>query len=339
MHKLAVVLTLVFAACGGGASLSLEEYPQEVRDAFCQNFVKCGVIKDLETCRKLDFGVDIQLTETFLAAVDSGKAKFNGDKAKSCVDGIADASCDVFDDTQRAGPVECSQILTGTLRAGGACTVSAECISLDCRIQDCNMACCPGTCLGDTAPVVAKLGEACQRQTTRCETGSYCDSDSGTCLAVKPLNAECTSQDACDSGLACVGTVTSGNCVKPPKLGETCTSFCSDFDAVCDPTSKLCVKVVLGGEACVINAGGSNCSPLYFCDGGRCSGGTPLGATCAADNECADFRAFCDIPDNSDTGTCALPKANGGTCLFDTDCQSLACDPSTFVCVDETVCM
>jgi hypothetical protein len=151
----------------------------------------------------------------------------------------------------------------------------------------------------------------------------------------------CRSQAECDYGLACVGngSADSGNCVKLPKLGEACTFFCSEFGAVCDPTSKKCVKVVLGGEACLGDFTGSNCSQLYECDAGRCSGGVALGATCNPGDHCADRFAFCDVAAGAVTGTCVLPKTNGAQCELDEDCDSFRCDDATLLCVDEPVCM
>ena len=337
MTKLAVALALLIAACGGGDSLSVEEYPQEFRDAFCKNFVKCGIAKDLDTCRKLNFGVDLHISATAQAAFDSGKAKFNSGNAKACVDGIADSSCDLTAESQRFVPAACDGIASGTLHAGEACTIGAECISLQCNIQRCNMACCPGTCVGDTAPVTAKVGESCQ--TVRCVSGSYCNPVNGTCAALKPASSTCTSQGECDYGLACIGAGATGNCVKLPKLGEACTDFCTDFGATCDPTSKMCVKVVLGGDVCAGDFNASNCSALYACDAGHCSGGVALGAPCSFDDHCADDRAFCDVASGALMGTCVLPKASGMPCDFDEDCESFDCDLATSVCVAEPVCM
>jgi hypothetical protein len=341
MSKLVIAMALLVAACGGGDSMSVDEFAQEVRDAFCKNYVKCGVVKDFETCRNLNFSVELDrflhVTGTEHAAYDSGKARFNSGNAQTCVDGIADSSCDQSEESRRSLPAECNTFSSGTLHAGEACTTDFECISLTCRISNCNMACCPGTCVGDVEPGIAKVGESCQID--QCVSGSYCDFPTSTCMAVKPLNAVCASQEECESGLACVGTSATGNCIKLPKLGEACANFCSDLGAVCDPTSMMCVKVVLGGEACLGDFTGSNCSPLYACDAGRCSGGVALGATCNPDDHCADQFAFCDVPVGGLTGTCVLPKANGTHCEFNEDCQSFACDDATLLCVDEPVCM
>jgi hypothetical protein len=355
MNKLAVALALVFAACGGGGSISLEEYPQELRDAYCNDLVKCGVVKDLATCQKTDLGVfeiDLRLNAMQLGVFDGGKAKFNGSKAQACVDEVADASCDLTDEVQRGLsllinenqrtlPEVCAGVFTGTLHAGTTCISGSECISQQCQAPSCDMACCQGTCAGDAPPVVAKAGESCVLATTRCASGTFCDAArTTTCTALKTAGMACNGNVECDYGLGCLDNGSTVTCTKLPHTGESCTDLpCVDFGAVCDPTSQMCIKVALGGESCQGQGFASSCSALYSCDGGRCSGGVALGATCSVNDHCADFRAFCDVPDGADLGTCVLPKANGGTCLFDTDCESAFCDFDTFVCVDAPVCI
>jgi hypothetical protein len=336
MTKLSVALAVVLAACGGGSgSLNLDEYPQEFREAFCRNFVKCGLVKDLDTCRNLNFGIDLHITASGQAAFDMGKAKFNGGKAQACVDGIADASCDLTSESQRQIPLACDEIVSGTLGAGEACTLGAECLSLRCSVPNCGMACCTGSCVGDTPPAVGKLGGQCP--SGRCEAGAYCDLFSGACLSYKQTGAPCNDDFECVPGTACIGDLT-GTCTKLPALGETCTNFCTDFGATCDPVSNKCVEVVVGGETCTGGVA-DNCSRLYVCDGGACSGGLALGASCNAQDHCADARAFCDIQGSLPTGNCALPKPNGMPCNFNDECESFACSDDTGVCIDEPVCI
>ncbi|HEY0990661.1 MAG TPA: Dickkopf N-terminal cysteine-rich domain-containing protein [Kofleriaceae bacterium] len=333
MTRRLVAVAVLLAACGTD-SVSLEDYPQEFRDAFCRNFVKCGVVKDLDTCRNLNFGVDLHITASGQAAFDMGKAKFHGEKAQSCVDGIANSSCDLTSESQRQLPLACDQVATGTLHNGEACTLSAECISTTCSVPNCGMACCTGSCVGDTPPAVGKLGGPCP--SGRCESGAYCDFASEACLSYKQAGAVCAAAFECAPGLACIGTGLTGTCTKLPKLGEACTTFCTDFGATCNPTSKTCVEVAVGGEACATD---NDCSALYFCDRGACSGGVALGAACTPQDHCVDPRAFCDVPRGAISGTCILPKANGMPCNFNDECQSFACSRDTGMCIDEPVCI
>jgi hypothetical protein len=339
MTKLLVAMAVLVAACGTD-SVSLEDYPQELRDSFCRNFVKCGMAKDLDTCRKLNFGIDPYLTASGRAAFEMNKSEFNGGKAQACVDAIANSSCDVTGDLQRAllgGPLPeaCDQVVAGALHNGEACGLDSECRSLQCNVPRCNMACCTGTCAGDTAPVRAKAGESCLE--VNCVADAYCDFGTDLCAPLKPLNATCTSIFECQLDLVCLRSGLAGTCVKLPKLGEACQNFCQDIGATCSPTSKTCVKVGLAGDACTT---ADDCSLLYGCDGtAHCSGGLALGAACAFDDHCIDPRAFCDVAAGANTGTCILPKADGMSCNDDSQCNSFFCSADTLQCAPEPVCI
>src|SRR5689334_1464758 len=113
MKKLLVAMSLL-VACGGYASVSSDEFPQSYRDAFCRNFVKCGAVKDLGTCRKLNFGQDIHVAASGQAAFVMGKADFNSGNAQACVVAIANADCDLTSESERplisgALPEPCQQ--------------------------------------------------------------------------------------------------------------------------------------------------------------------------------------------------------------------------------------
>lgn len=335
MNKLVVALAVLAAACGGKDSIALDDYPQAFRDAFCRNFIKCNAVRDLETCRNLNFGVDLYITASGQAAFDMGKAEFDGEKAQACVDGIAGASCDLTSESQRALPEACAQVVRGTLAAGATCALGSECRSLRCQVPLCNEACCMGACVGDTPPALAKEGESCAL--VDCVASAYCDFATDLCAPLKPANATCQGGFECQFGLECLGTGTAGTCQALPKPGEACQGVCQDFGTTCSPTSRTCVKVALGGDTCTSLV---DCSPLYVCDStGHCSGGLALGAACTAQQHCADARAFCDVPAGSAMGTCALPKADGMPCGANAHCESHACDTTTRRCVPEPVCI
>jgi hypothetical protein len=327
-------MAVLVAACGTD-SVSLEEYPQEFRDAFCRNFVKCGMVKDLDTCRKLNFGIDPYLTASGKAAIDMNKSDFDAGKAQACVDAIANSSCGATGELQRALfgarlPEACSLVLAGALHNGESCGLDDECISQDCRIPQCNMACCIGTCSGDAPPVLAKVGESCAM--ADCVNAAYCDLAVDRCTALKPVNAACTSVFECQFDLACLGPAGARTCVTLPKVGEACQGFCQDVGATCSPASSTCVKVGLSGDAC---ASADDCSLLYGCDGtAHCSGGLALGAACQGGDQCADALAFCDLA----SGTCALPKADGMACEDGAQCVSHTCSAAG-QCIPEPVCI
>jgi hypothetical protein len=45
----AIAVVLVLAACGTD-SLSIDDYPDAVRDSFCSYLVKCGEVEDHASC-------------------------------------------------------------------------------------------------------------------------------------------------------------------------------------------------------------------------------------------------------------------------------------------------
>src|SRR4051812_4045508 len=117
-HAIAVVVVL--AACGTDA-LSIDDYPDAVRDARCSYLVRCGEVEDLATCRASNTGVGFQLSASLLAGVAMNKVKFESGDAQTCLDAFAARSCDVTSKSYRALPQECFHIASGTLHGGATC--------------------------------------------------------------------------------------------------------------------------------------------------------------------------------------------------------------------------
>jgi hypothetical protein len=326
---LAAVLAL--AACGGGTdTITLDNYEAALRDAVCRNLAHCGDIASVDACGAANFGVLAHVSPGVQAAVDMGKIDFHGDLARSCLDALADSSCDVTSRASRVAPAACN-FVTGTQHDGAACAYGAECISQFCTVPSCGAACCQGTCTGDALPVLGKVGDSCEL--VDCDDDSFCDFDAGLCVALAANNAFCISPDECDYGLDCLPT---GTCGALPALGAPCDGACRDIGTTCSQATGTCVKVALAGEACTTSA---DCSVLYTCDATRhCSPGLALGAACGAGERCADDLAFCDVAVDETIGSCALPKSNGGGCTSSTQCQSVYCDPVLLTCADEPVC-
>ncbi len=331
MRTLMIATVVLFAACGTD-SVSLDNYPDAVHDAFCRYLVKCGDVENVETCKKLNLGLNFRLSASATAAVDMGKTKYSGEDAQKCLDALAARSCDVTSQSNRVAPDACREIVVGTEHDGAACAQDAECISQLCDVPACNMACCTGTCTGDAAPGRAKAGESCANAV--CDDASFCDDAVMMCVALKPADAFCAASFECAYGLDCLQTAT---CGALPGPGAACTGPCRDEGTTCSPASRTCVKVALGGAACNASA---DCSPLYVCDATKhCSAGPALGAACTVGQRCGVDRAFCDVPMGQAMGTCVLPKADGAPCQRNSDCDSQSCDPTTLVCGPEPVCI
>jgi hypothetical protein len=331
MRQLIVATMALLTACGTD-SVAIDDYPSALREAYCRYLVKCGVVEDEGTCAKANLGGTFYFSASEKAAVDMGKLEYHGGSAQKCFDAFAARSCDVTSESNRVLPDACVTITVGAQHAGESCADDAECVSKACDVPVCDQACCVGTCNGDAAPGVAKVGESCAA--ARCDARSVCDSETTTCVALKPSGGFCVSSTQCEFGLDCDAT---GACASLPALGQTCAGPCRDEGTTCSSTSHTCVKVALAGEACLSSA---DCSPLYRCDATKhCTAGIALGQPCQVSQRCADDLAFCDVPVGEAMGTCTLPKPEGMPCQRDLHCASHACDATTRMCVAEPVCI
>ena len=201
MSRAALVLSVAVAlaaapACGGGGgerSVATDDLAAAFRDAWCSYLVRCGQIESAAACHRIGIGVDTRLTASERAAIDAGKAVYDGVQAGRCADAIAGKSCDVTASTNRDLPIACVTYLAGTAAGGAACASDAECASQQCDTAICPDACCPGTCVADAAPHLAKRGESCER--SLCEPGNYCDG--ATCAALKSASSPCLTSAEC----------------------------------------------------------------------------------------------------------------------------------------------
>jgi hypothetical protein len=331
MRKLVTITVLLCAACGT-SSVSVDDYPDALRDAFCGFLARCGEVKDVATCRTSNIGIDVHVSASEHAAIDMGRTRFDGARAQACADALGARSCDQTSQSNREVPDACLAVVAGTATAGATCALDEECVSLVCHVPSCAQACCTGTCEGGAVPARAKAGESCE--TNLCDAASFCDNVATTCVALKKAGDSCESSEQCDFALDCLQ---GGTCGSLPRLGDACTGACRDVGTTCSLASHTCVKVGLLGEACSSSA---DCSQLYTCDTSkRCSEGLAVGAPCTIAQRCAGAGAFCDAPVNEVAGLCAVPKANGAACQRDPECQSHACDATSKLCVADAVCL
>jgi len=326
-------ILVVLAACGGSDTVSIDEFTEAVNDAHCQHLVRCGEIESVEQCRKLKLDRLPLLTVNQREAAASGKLAFSETRAASCISALAGQSCDATSKSGRRTPSACEEILSGALHVEAACAFDEECVSQVCRVPSCPDACCLGSCMGDTAPGHATLGQSCENAT--CDADSYCDDATLMCTALKPSGAFCGAPEECQYGFDCDPE---GQCTSLPTLGQSCTGACRDAGTTC--VSGTCAKVGLADAACMNS---SDCSSLaYRCDTsiGRCVvAGMALGAMCGSSRQCADDDAFCDVPGDGELGVCALRKDNGQPCRVGDACASQYCDPAAGTCAPEPVCI
>ena len=332
MRKLALVV-VVISACGndsGSGSIPIDGLEQAAIDTFCDIYVRCGVLPDLESCREL-YMASLSLDSDLIAAVHADKVVYHGDKARECYNAFTATSCDrnlVFG--SRDVPLACDQTFVGTVGDAGQCALDEECISQDCQISGSCPAntCCMGTCVGGTPPARAELAQPCS-STIRCNTG-YCDATTSVCTAFLADGAACTSSQRCNSS-ACSTT-----CQPLVATGGTCTttSQCKLVGDVCNSVSKTCTPYGRTGDACANKA---DCDALDNCDAAtsKCVAAPKVGASCTVGVGCA-LGSFCDTT----TLTCTAPKPDGAACMMTTECASKHCDTTTtHTCVTPPVCI
>jgi hypothetical protein len=328
MRKLALVV-MCLVGCGGSSSVPIDGLQQEFLNSYCDILVRCGLVDNALLCQSLYLGLTID--KDTLAAVQAGKIIYHGDKAQQCLDSLSGSSCARNDFlSSRSQSTACDETFEGTVGDMGACALNDECISRDCAIPSCPAnTCCQGMCVGGTAPVRPKLGEACTNtsSSTRC-TDSYCDAMTAKCTAYKPAGTSCLATSECVIGAACTNSV----CTMLVATGGACTSSsnCSDIGDTC--VSMICTAVGLAGAACTTS---SDCSGIYICDGTRhCALKPRLGETCTGGSSSCIDHSYCDAT----TMKCTAPQADGATCAQNRECSSNNCD-ATSKCSTPAVCI
>jgi hypothetical protein len=331
------VIVLVLGACSN--SVSLADYPDAFRDAYCNYLARCGAFPDVDTCKKANIGFNLHIDPSSQAAVDQGKVIFDGDTAAKCLDEFGSQTCDQTDASGRSLPTSCGNIVHGTVGAGGQCALDEECKSGTCDVPTCQMACCQGTCTGDAPPAPGGAGTACTGS-SQCTSGNFCDFSATptVCAPLKAAGATCQSTSECAYGLGCAGTTTR-TCKTLPKLGEACPDgVCRDAGDYCSTTDMTCKKIGLAGATCTSS---NECSSFYPCDTTtmKCTKGPGTGQPCGTSLRCFDAGTFCDT--SATTPTCVTLRADGGACTASSQCESDNCDMtgSAGMCSEGTVCI
>jgi hypothetical protein len=345
-------------ACGGtdtagkddeGPSVALEELPAQYSEALCQVFESCvgelyGIFRPGETCLK-DISVTVEEgLATLPDAVDAGRVKYHGTKAQKCLDEIAAGGCDTL---SNRSPDSCKAAIEGTVKAGGDCSLDAECAGQRyCKTSDA----CPGKC----APY-EKAGGACT-SSDNCESGLKCG-DNKHCVAPSQEGEACEQgEPKCTDGLLCLGqdsaAKTPGTCFTieaalSGKQGEDCAldgHLCAAGYA-CEITSLAplggsCVAKVESGGVCHA-AFPDECPDDEYCAlgvnpllPGTCTSKPKAGEACAAalsgGQICAPYTR-CDAnvcrdiahagEDCSADDTCYSGRCANGACVTGSSCQ------------------
>ncbi len=308
------MLAAVLAACTS-SSVPLDKYDDELLQARCQRFVRCGLFVDDDSCQAY---FRVVPDPDRKPAIDAGKLKYDGDAAKRCNDAIAAQTCDGESRDGRRAPDVCAKVFVGQVGDGDACQDDLECASARCNrnLASCEHgACCAGTCASSTK---AGVGEQCANNGD-CTDDEFCAMDM-TCHALGKSGDTCFNDVQCDFGLACAGTGFPKSCVTAAATGSACPDArCADIGAACP--SGTCVAAGLPGANTACTAD-SDCSIYALCDTAGshvCVAYPTLGMACDPRGCAGD--AFCD----SMTMKCTTPLAAQAPCTGDFDCESEVC--------------
>jgi hypothetical protein len=331
MRRSFAVIAVV--GCGHTISpggVSIDQIPTAYKRALCEFYARCGELPDIATCLDANLGVDIHVDPGMMAAIAQGRAFYDGVAVATCFDAIGARACDTSSQSARDADtffVQCAPFVQGTVEAGGACALDAECVSLKCNTLTCDGQCCAGTCVGGAPPAFrVAIGGSCADGST-CADGAYCDTRDERCKAVLPAGAPCTDDFQCDYELACFGATPT--CKPLPQRGALCPDGrCRDTGTRC--SAGTCVAVGLSGATCTSNA---DCSQYYVCDAtNHCAEGPHVGESCA-NASCFDAGTFC-----SSTKTCEPLASDGSPCASGLECASGACDATMHACATPPTC-
>lgn len=279
--------------CGGGDSLSIDEFQAQTLDAFCGRAIRCGQYPDRAACEGATF-TRLQV----ISDAQMGVTRYDGKEAASCVTALRMSSCANSDLSVLSE--SCNKIFQGTRDSGASCFIDEECSSGNCNTASCTGtgSCCAGHCEARIS-----LGGDCTAVGSTCVDGAFCSrSIPKICVTRIGTGQPCTGFDDCVVGALCQADAATGamTCRTPPAQGQPCTTFCDDASDYCDPTSGTCVPRLAAGAAC----GASPMGCVYYadCKGTplTCVGQSGVGGPCATSVDCIG-GVFCT------NGVCVAP--------------------------------
>jgi hypothetical protein len=281
---------VAIGGCGGnGGSIPIDELPGRVEATYCRVLVSCSYMPDEATCREaFDLAGGMGTT---VAAVKRGTATYDGQLAAQCL-GAFPSDCTARPEL----PFNCSDMLMGTVPAGGSCVQGIECAGrAECmKPPGCGDACCVGSC--------ADHPMSCA---TACPDGTTCDGSA--CVPTSPVGASCTTSSACTPPALCsfpVGSWEGGVCASPAASGAACdptrTLTCVRPDDYCDTTTGTCTRRHAAGAAC---SSSDECAGDAPCKAGTCVAASSVGGPCGDDVHTCLGMLVCS------GGVCAAPPA------------------------------
>jgi hypothetical protein len=333
MWRLGALVSIVAMACGG-SSIAFSDLDQALQQARCERAARCGLFPDEASCMAY---VHPDPNPGVGAAITAHKLRYDGERARQCVDATAQQSCDLTAHDSHLAPSACAEMYTGTVADGTSCSFDAECASGTCSLpMTCpELQCCTGMCRATQAP--GKAGAGCA-QPRDCVDGLVCGADL-LCHAPAKATEPCGSDRECGDNLACIdgSATTPGACRALPHAGEPCPYHrCAEENLRCDDVTHACIAVGLIGDACPTS---TECSLGVECDAPthKCRDYPTAGMPC--DGACSG-ASFCSIADGAMSGACMALLPNNAPCDGNQQCLSGFCEdgPIFRSCIDPYVC-
>lgn len=334
MLRFGTLFSVLAMACGG-SSIALSDLDQALQQARCERLARCKLFPDEASCS----AVFRALPDASVAgAIAAHKVRYDGARARQCVDATAAQSCDLTAHDAHIAPAACTEMFTGTVAGGDSCSIDTECASGTCDLPTTcpETGCCTGACRPTQPP--GKAGDACAKDRD-CGDGLVCGQDT-ICHVPAKADDPCRIDRECGDGLACVGAsgTSPGTCHALPHVGEICPDQrCAEANVRCDDASMfVCVPVGLPGDPCPTAtecAIDTECDPVTHMCRAFPSLGMPCDGSCESDS-------FCLIPDGAATGTCTALLPNNAPCDGNQACVSGFCQdgPVFRSCIDAYVC-
>jgi hypothetical protein len=341
------------AGGAGSSGTPLSDAPAVLSKALCTVAASCLVSAwDLflkgQDCETLE-QTSIQQSDFALIqpALDAHRATYDGTKVQACADAIQNGGCSFFTTRLQSA---CPGLITGTVDAGGDCTLSAECKDgLYCKTSTT----CPGTCT-----TLESVGGDCEKNDA-CKDGLVCSDATKKCIQQVAEGAGCggTTKAECLAGLWCANATAtaSGTCKKIDEV------YAVAEGSSCDPTKTLLCKsglscALTGLDAttqkltymCEKPATSTSCHAGYpetcpvgqYCEltglvavppsvGGTCKPLPGDGAPCASANPADTSKSFCTNTAVCVSGTCHAIQNLGAACTTNEECFSKVCAKGT----------
>ena len=359
MRRSIAVCAVTLCACGSGG-ISIDEYLDQKATADTNALVcELGVAPEYVGFLPEAFQQEFE-REQLRRAVASGRAKYDGRKAKVCLDqspfrnpancwgpsAPLDLRVRLRAISHGGRPSECAQVFTGSVADGGACYLDADCANEKCLRDTC-----PGRCAHTVPPgAPCRAYDFCPPPNTGftvcdvCPAGTRCTPNGVTLPTCQPpglpksTGAACFYDDECQSGLLCLA----GHCSTGLASGGSCgpTDDNCGLDLYCNPTDPS--QSTLGTCAARLDAGAT-------CDDGgfQINCALPIRFYGLASLSCKGNQMCAGVVRDSKgqviaQGHCAAPQGVGAPCARPATgspdpgtmgCSfGLVCDPATSKC-------